>query len=594
MTKRVLQISLAKLITPFSPGAIIDILGESFVTLTADRWPKRSLLPEIECTRLSTRLGVQRFYGPPSVEDPEDAHAIGVNVARFPSWLFCQTCRRMTRWTKKDENGAAPTCPHDAGRLVPMRFVVVCRERSHATDVPWVDWLHRAADPDIICHDAAHLRFRQVEGGSQGLSGLEVVCDSCGTRRTLGDLRSDVFAREGLACRGIQPWDYTWGECSSPLEVLQRGATSFHYSESEAAIDIPPLTGSVLDTQDRITSHPLFPGLKETFDQPHAPALAKMLAEAVGVDVSTVLDAARAARDGAMEEQSPRGTILAEEFTAFRAAARDAADEANFKTRAVQLNPDSQDSVERALASVFDSVVLVDRLREVRAALGFKRYRPDARRVDSVVNHGTEASWLPAYEGFGEGIFLRLDPRTVDQWAAQDSVRARSSELADKFARSRFAFRLHPFSPQYVALHSLAHALLREFSFTSGYSAASLRERVYCESAGDYGVFIYTTSSDVEGTLGGLVREGEHDRIGTALARAAEQLSWCSNDPVCSESHPQNLDGLNLAACHSCLLASETSCEGSNLLLDRVLLAGNGDVSGLLAGVISAVAHAVR
>ena len=55
--------------------------------------------------------------------------------------------------------------------------------------------------------------------------------------------------------------------------------------------------------------------------------------------------------------------------------------------------------------------------------------------------------------------------------------------------------------------------------------------------------------------------EGEHDRIGTALARATEQLSWCSNDPVCSESNPQNLDGLNLAACHSCLLAAETSVE---------------------------------
>lgn len=592
MTKRVLQLGLAKLITPFSPGAIIDILGESFVTLTADRWPKRSLLPEIECARLSTRLGVQRFYGPPTISDPDDPNAIGVNVARFPSWLFCQTCRRMTRWSKKAENGAAPVCPHDAGRLVPMRFVVVCREGSHAADVPWVDWLHRAADRDSTCRDGAHLRFRQVEGGSQGLSGLEVACDSCGTSRTLGDLRSEVFAREGFVCRGIQPWDYEWGTCSSPLEVLQRGATSFHYSESEAAIDIPPLTGSVLDAHDRITSHPLFPGLKETLDQPHAPALAKMLADALGVDASTVLDTARAARGGATEEQSPRGTILAEEFTAFRAAARDAADEANFKTRAVQLNLGSDDSVERALATVFDSVVLVDRLREVRTSLGFKRYRPDARLVASVVNHGTEASWLPAHEGFGEGIFVRLDPRTVDEWAAQDSVRARSSELAEKFAQSRFASRLHPFSTQYVALHSLAHALLREFSFTSGYSAASLRERVYCESAGDYGVFIYTTSSDVEGTLGGLVREGEHDRIGTALARVAEQLSWCSNDPVCSESHPQNLDGLNLAACHSCLLAAETSCEGSNLLLDRVLLTGNGAVRGLLASVITAVANA--
>lgn len=592
MSQRALKLTVAKLITPFSPGAIVDILGESFVTLTADRWPKRSLLPVIDCARLSTRLNVQRFYGPPIADDPDDAHAIGVNVARFPAWQFCQTCRRMVRWTRKDEHGRTPACPHDAGRLVPMRFVVVCRERSHAADVPWVEWLHRASGSDDTCRDRSHLRFRQVEGGSQGLSGLEVVCDSCSARRTLGDLRSDVLLHEGFRCRGIQPWESTWTDCPSPLEILQRGATSFHYSESEAAIDIPPLTGTVLDTRDRITAHPLFLGLRDTLDQPHAGALAQMIADALAIDVATVMKTAESALHNDDDTQDARTTLLAGEFLAFRAAADDAADETNFKTRALRLDPDAADPVERSLARVFDSVILVDRLREVRASLGFKRYRPDARRVDSVSNDGLEASWLPAVEGFGEGIFLRLDPRSVDAWAALGSVKKRASELEEKFRESRFTHRLHAFSAQYVALHSLAHALLREFAFTSGYSAASLHERVYCESAGDYGVFIYTTSSDEEGTLGGLVREGEHDRIGTALARAAEQLSWCSNDPVCSEAHPQNLDGLNLAACHSCLLASETSCEGVNLLLDRVLLAGSAKVPGLLAEVIDAVARA--
>lgn len=592
MSKRTLKLNLAKLITPFSPGAIVDILGESFITLTADRWPKRSLLPEIECARLSMRLGVQRFYGPPVAEDPDDPHALGITVARFPSWLFCQTCRRMIKWTRKHETGATPACPHDSGRLVPMRFVVVCKERSHAADVPWEQWLHRASPTGSSCNDADHLRFRQVEGGSQGLSGLEIVCGSCQTRRTLGDLRSDVFAREGIKCRGTQPWETTWNACDSPLDVLQRGATSFHYAETEAAIDIPPLTGTALDTHDRITNHPLFLGLKETLDQSHAPALAQMIADALGVEASTVLAAARAARDDASEDHENRVAILAEEFNAFRAAASDAADEANFKTRAVQLSTDSPDVVVRALAAIFESVILVDRLREVRTARYFKRYRPDSRRIDTVAHYDGEASWLPAVEGFGEGIFLRLSADVVDSWAARAAVQSRADELREKFAQSRFAHRLHPFSTQYVALHSLAHSLLREFSFTSGYSAASLRERVYCESPGDYGVFIYTTSSDEEGTLGGLVREGEHDRIGTSLARAAEQLSWCSNDPVCSEAHPQNLDGLNLAACHSCLLASETSCEGSNLLLDRVLLAGNGAVPGLLENVIAALARA--
>lgn len=591
MTKRTLQVGVAQMISPFGPGAIVDILGESFVTMTADRWPKRSLLPEIDCPRLSDRLGVQRFYGPPPSDDPEDPRSIAVTVARFPSWLFCQACRRMMRWTAKNENGAAPACPHDSGRLVPMRFVVVCRERSHAADVPWVDWLHRAAREGVTCKDSEHLRFQPVPGGSQGLSGLEVACDACQTRRTLGDLRADVFARESMTCRGTQPWESTWGQCGKPVDVLQRGATSFHYGESEAAIDIPAITATALEITDRISQHVLFPGLRESLTGPNALMLAQMIADDVDGAAETVLEVARAANGDEADLTSTHTAILSEEFTAFREAAHDRADEANFKTRSVALDAESADPVERTLAGLFDNIILVDRLREVRVSLGFKRYSPDAELVRSVVRSAEEASWLPAAEGFGEGIFLRLNASRVDSWSSTPAVASRLAEQADNFDRSRYVGRLHPFSAQYVALHSLSHALLREFSFTSGYSAASLRERVYCDpGTGEYGVFVYTTSSDEEGTLGGLVREGEHDRVGTALARAAEQLSWCSNDPVCSESNPQNLDGLNRAACHSCLLASETSCEAYNLLLDRVLLAGNGTMRGLLSDVIHATA----
>lgn len=591
MSKRVLQLGVAKLITPFGPGAVVDILGESFVTLTAESWPKRSLLTPIDCLRLSSRLNVQRFYGPPAVEDVESPTALGVTVARFPSWLFCQTCRRMIRWTRKDENGQPPACPTDSGRLVPMRFVAVCRDHSHATDIPWGAWVHGPGS-EAPCKDGARLRFQPIDGGSPGLAGLEVLCGTCNVRRTLGELRGDVFVREGLRCHGTQPWETDWKECDSPLEVLQRGATSFHYGDAEGAIDIPDVSASSQDVEDRVLGHPLFLGLKDTLDQPFAMALAEQIANAVGIAVEAVLGIARRKRDGDADSPPVRGAILSEEFAAFRAAEHDAADESNFKTRAESFDPGSSDVVERCLADLVDSVILVDRLREVRTVLGFKRYRPDADRVDAVVNDGTEASWLPAYEGFGEGVFLRFRADTVDSWAGQPGVKARADLLAEKVEASRFARRLHPFSPQYVALHSFAHALLREFAFTSGYAAAALHERIYCESTGDYGVFIYTTSSDNEGTLGGLVREGQHDRLGSTLARAAEQLGWCSNDPVCCEAHPQNLDGLNLAACHSCLLASETSCDGFNLLLDRVLLVGaaDGSTPGLLEPLIAATA----
>ena len=46
----------------------------------------------------------------------------------------------------------------------------------------------------------------------------------------------------------------------------------------------------------------------------------------------------------------------------------------------------------------------------------------------------------------------------------------------------------------------------------------------------------------------------------------------CSSDPICIESGGQGVGLLNLAACHSCTLTPETSCELSNLYLDRKII----------------------
>ena len=49
----------------------------------------------------------------------------------------------------------------------------------------------------------------------------------------------------------------------------------------------------------------------------------------------------------------------------------------------------------------------------------------------------------------------------------------------------------------------------------------------------------------------------------------------CSNDPVCAEHEPNNPHEaryLQGAACHGCLLISETCCEQQNDFLDRALV----------------------
>ena len=89
-----------------------------------------------------------------------------------------------------------------------------------------------------------------------------------------------------------------------------------------------------------------------------------------------------------------------------------------------------------------------------------------------------------------------------------------------------------------------------------------------------YGVLIYTASGDSEGSLGGLVRQGQTGKIEDIIRDAIQNASWCSSDPVCIQSLGQGPESLNLAACHNCALLPETCCENGNRLLDRGVVVG--------------------
>jgi hypothetical protein len=129
-----------------------------------------------------------------------------------------------------------------------------------------------------------------------------------------------------------------------------------------------------------------------------------------------------------------------------------------------------------------------------------------------------------------------------------------------------------------VLIHTFAHLIINQLSFDCGYGSSSIRERIYCEKTGNehgmYGVLIYTASGDSEGSLGGLVRQGEHGRLEDTIISAIENARWCTSDPICIQSTGQGSESLNLAACHNCALLPETCCENGNRLLDRGVVVG--------------------
>jgi hypothetical protein len=241
----------------------------------------------------------------------------------------------------------------------------------------------------------------------------------------------------------------------------------------------------------------------------------------------------------------------------------------------------------------FDKVVLAERLREVRALVGFTRIGspgdfndPDelpSQRLAPLCR--TLPKWVPASEVRGEGVFVQFSEDKVQKWLRKHKLL--EAEFLEAHKRWRAVRNLEPAAGfpglRFVLLHSFAHALIRQLSLECGYTTASIRERIYSRNVGEdrqpmAGVLIYTAASDSEGTLGGLVGLGEPKALGRHLDQALEALRLCASDPLCSEHHPGR-DSLTLhgAACHACLFAPETSCERGNKYLDRSVLVATVD-----------------
>ena len=137
-------------------------------------------------------------------------------------------------------------------------------------------------------------------------------------------------------------------------------------------------------------------------------------------------------------------------------------------------------------------------------------------------------------------------------------------------------YSLHELHPMFVWWHTLAHRLINGMAIDSGYSSASIRERVFVDiddqsGSATGGVLLYTAQPGGDGTLGGLIAlVPQFERV---LGAALRNLDACSNDPLGGEE-TFGLGKYNGAACYSCALISETSCEHRNMNLDRKLLLG--------------------
>lgn len=568
MAKKIGEIRNSQLISTFGIGSIFDAKEYSVMILGQEHW-ERKLMTEIKEERLESILRVNYFLQPDP--DKSSKSAVIPNI-RFPEWVFCPKCKTLGHY--RNTFGSETYCMKcSRGKstkqlLIPSRFIVACPE-GHIDDFPWVWWSHYGkpcATPDMKIN---------TSGKSVSLSAIWVNC-SCGAKRSLAGI-FNFGSLNGFGCTGRRPWlgeKYTVS-CHSLPRTLQRSSSSVYYPNVTSALSIPPFSSKI---------HRFVSKLKPTLDVlPQNETIINAVISSnitqTGLAVSTdvIMDLYKSQKE-MLNRTREEKDIKQEEYLALKYP-----EESDVQSDFLA----SEEEISENYEKYFEKIILVHRLREVRALTGFSRISSGAK--SSMLSHNP-LKWLPATEVRGEGIFIAFNESTLLEWynTNKKDLDSRIKQIDTNKNINTISPLISQIqiSPKLLLIHTFSHLLIRQLTMECGYSSSALRERLYIsESFGNIpsmnGVLIYTSTGDSEGSLGGLVRQGKKDRFSMILDGCLENAEWCSNDPLCRESSGQGTDSLNLAACHSCVHIPETSCEINNNLLDRVHVSGGMDLNRL-------------
>lgn len=596
------QIRQSQVVTTFGPGALLDLPDHSVIVAGLDQWgdPVReeTYRPIVEARlqeRVSRALGGAkvRMYAPPVDPEREDGRGAtaGVRAIVFPEWFVSQLDEskrpdiRSRRLLRRGDLVKGKYFGPDKKKhpVVPVRFLQAC-VAGHISDLDWHGFAH---EHQVPCKRALWLD----EWGSTGdLRDIAVRCECGRAARPLSAAlsRPDRPSPLGI-CQGKRPWlgPYALEDCrdadDKPRQnrLLIRHASNAYFPQNLSVIAIPDADLGVRDAVDRVWEDYLLyvesqdELARERRKSRVATALEDFTDEQVWAEIQRrkrVASGGGGAREEKSLKQAEVETLLSPRDT----LGHDVPDADFYATRA----PLPERRV-GALSKV-ERVVLVHRLREVTAQVGFTRFEAPFTDVDgelalNVVRAALarDLTWVPAVENRGEGVFVALDPEVLAKWEARAAVVKRGDSLVQGFEAWKAA---HPGSTakfpgvRYVMLHTLSHMLMTAVALECGYAASSIRERVYATDAG-CGILLYTGTPDAEGTLGGLVEVGRD--LGSHLRASLDYGRLCSNDPICAQHRPENRQEerfLHGAACHGCLLIAEPSCERRNEFLDRALV----------------------
>ncbi|MCB1100502.1 MAG: DUF1998 domain-containing protein [Verrucomicrobiae bacterium] len=601
------QLRTSQLITTFGTGSMVDLPEASVIIGGPDHWVYREdeiadhLIRE---DRLSKRIAQYlneifdynlqdvQLRRPPRMRSALQYQGLNPEVVawKFPEWYVVQQIeetpagkrRRLVnkhlldKGKFRDENGKRQP-------VVPIRFVRAC-DKGHVDDIDWLTYVHGVEERN--CVQAQGGLFLLERGSSGALADIIVSCN-CGRNRSLALARKDKTILG--YCNGRRPWlgPLSKERCVNKAnhrvyaKLLVRSASNAYFPQLYSVISIPEGSSglpAVLKKYQadltKVTSVELLAMARQFNGN-----LDKSLGDHSDQEV---FDALTKMRNHSTDQAVSTKTL---EFAALTGPTSNLADdqvEGDFLIRHLD---DELWKSDPLLSSCLEKVVLVDRLREVVAQVGFTRFESRGTNLDGELDLDLQPAPLakdktniiPAFENRGEGVFLQFKPDQILAWSRKSAVQARADALNEGFSlkvadRGQESLEFHGVS--FYMLHTLAHLLIQEIALECGYPTSSLKERIYCDAPkNEFGILIYTGSSDAEGTLGGLVNSAK--RIQPIMLNTIHNASICSSDPVCAHTKPEPDNPSHWllgSACHCCTHLPETSCEQMNQFLDRALV----------------------
>jgi len=580
------QMNQSHLIYTFGPGAMLDLPNHSVIVGGLNDWFMGSSL-DISEPRLAGKicklLGLRsiRLRTPPPDEGPESTRKTGITAFQFPERFVTQDIRmdstrtvRSRMLVHRNQLTSKGYYRGDDNKLysvVPVRFVRACKA-GHIGDIDWYYFVH---GEDSECRKKSRQLWMDETGTSGDLTEIDIRCD-CKKKRSLAQASIPQNKSLGI-CFGDRPWlgSHAREDCGQANRLLIRSASNAYFREIMSVISLPDPREELRKAVGLVWD--VLSGLEDISHLKVFRTIPKVAAKLKGFSDEDVFEEVQQRLNPTGQQPVSVKKAELEMLVSVQEELGEDKPDGDFFARSL---PSSKwysklmDSVER--------VVLVHRLREVAALVGFTRFEPAAPDIEGELEFDVqraalveEIKWLPAVENKGEGIFLQFNKEKIEKWLEKPGTKGREQKLRDGFsawAEEQHSDRKFP-GCAYIMLHSFAHLLITAVSLECGYPASSIRERVYALPDLGYGILIYTGTAGSEGTLGGLIQVGRN--IQRHVAKALELGHLCSNDPVCAQHSPSNMHERRYllgAACHGCLLISETCCEQFNDFLDRSLV----------------------